>query len=373
MLDSDGSARELSQSPSTAANRAATPGRSSENFSPNIRQLLITRPARRQGPLPEPSAMPMFGHTSESSEEVPPPAPAPQARVPQQQAQRPPAQQGRPRAKGRAAWSAAASRCFKAYCRCSTLAVLSVVGLCFMPGFFFPNAARGAQAFITIGEELGQATSGIAHAGANMTKAMAFVVTALTNQGASLADTAWKGVDLTNVSVKVGAGRLFAGEVETLEDVLFCEAGRNLTGVPTELESIWKPLLKALRSEVPVAQVEHQSFVSQGHWHTLSLWGRSLRSGYSGVAWRVAEVDFTVAWANPLWELAECDTDTEAEQVAALLQALVSTTAPVSVDVELSEAAVAESPVLETGGPRAWWRWLGRWLRRRRRVREDEL
>ena len=105
--------------------------------------------------------------------------------------------------------------------------MLGVTACSLLPGVLFPNVARGTQAVISIGEELGMAGSNIAQAGANVTRGVAFVVTSLTNTGASLVDTAWEGVDLADVEVKAATGRLFAMDVEQLREALFNEETRR--------------------------------------------------------------------------------------------------------------------------------------------------
>ena len=79
-------------------------------------------------------------------------------------------------------------------------------------------------------------------------------------------------------------------------------------GAPRVADQAWTPEFGrapdfgAGERELPLAMNSHACFLPNGTWKALTLWGRRLQSGYVGVAWRAANVSFTVTWSNPLWE-----------------------------------------------------------------------
>eukprot|EP00959_Pyramimonas_sp_CCMP1952_P245767 5136459-Pyramimonas_sp.AAC.1 len=69
-------------------------------------------------------------------------------------------------------------------------------------------------------------------AGANVSSSAARIFSALTDNALGLAETAWEGIDLANVTVNSSAGRIFFDGNEYAEDVLTTPEARAVMGLP---------------------------------------------------------------------------------------------------------------------------------------------
>ena len=173
-----------------------------------------------------------------------------------------------------------------------------------------------------VAEEVGGAAGRMMGAGANVSSSAARIFSALTDNTLSLAETAWEGIDLTNVSVNSSAGRIFFDGNEYAEDVLTTPEARAVMALPDLwLQALADILIFASPSR-PLVEVHKHIFISDSSYTALDLWMAWFDTGHAGLAWRTASVTYSVRWANPIWSLTE-DATSQTVRISELLQGAV--------------------------------------------------
>ena len=246
-------------------------------------------------------------------------------------------------------------RAVKAGCGCHggvSCTVLIIALL--LPAAWTPLLARSFSIASDVAEEVGGAAGRMMGAGANVSSSAARIFSAITDNTLNLAETAWEGIDLTNVSVNSSAGRLFFDGSEDARELLSTPEAESLMALPAHWRaSLWDLLAFASPSR-PLVEVSRHYFYSAEAFTSVDLRLAWFDTGHAGVAWRVAEVTFTAKWCNPMWELTS-DISSEHQRIAGMLHEAVQATIQ-QPDLTLSRAALAHAPVLAppTWPARAW-------------------
>ncbi len=277
----------------------------------------------------------------------------------------PPAQQRAPPLRRRTTWLGASWKVAKRLCGCNWAgSFLALLVALTAPAAWSPLLARSVTIASDVAEEIGGATGRMMGAGANMSSSAARVFSALTDNTLNLADTAWTGIDLVNVSVNSSAGRLFIDGAEDLIDAVESPEAKRLMGLPDHWQSFLRDVLSFASPSRPVVDLHRNFFYSASSFTALDLHVKWLDSGHVGVSWRGSEVTFAARWCNPLWELTS-DVTSEHLRIAELLGQAIDATIS-RPDLHLAKAHLQEAPVLV---PPGWairaWRWARKQLRPR--------
>ena len=184
-----------------------------------------------------------------------------------------------------------------------------------------PAFGRSLTAIANLSADVGSASGKIALASANVSEVAAAFVIALTSNTMSMADEAWHGVDLLQVHANCERGRTLIDDGYYFREFLESEGGSHLLLVPWDVRMAIADVVGQISPRMPYLEFHRHDVNLSSHYWEIHVECRLLRSGYTGILWKSALVNFTATWANPLWELAELSTDSEDEQIRSKIRA----------------------------------------------------
>lgn len=157
--------------------------------------------------------------------------------------------------------------------------------------------------------------------------------------------TLWRGVDLVNVRLFSRRGTVVADAKEVILAWLGSPAGQVWHNCSNEeVLEVWKSALASLSMQLPLVSLQQGVFETHGHFLSTRVHVSFKWTGHVLFQFQLTEVYFSPRWANPLWEAAAMDLDSETEQVQALLQRLMDNLPAVNdSQILLSAADVAAS------------------------------
>ena len=265
-------------------------------------------------------------------------------------------------ARKRSTWSWA-GRALRFGCAGNVTCAMAVLAL-LVPAAWSPLLARTVTVAADVAEEVGGAAGRMMGAGANVSSSAARIFSAITDNTLNFAETAWEGIDLTNVSVQSSAGRFFFDGQDDPVEVLALPEARALMGLPDFWQQSLVDISIFASPSRPIAEVHRHHFHTASYYSSLDLWLVWLDTGHVGLAWRWASVTYAARWSNPLWDLT-ADVTAEHIRISAMLQDAVQATI-VRPDLSLNRDALASAPALQ---PPPWplvaWRWgkrLAAWV-----------
>jgi len=202
--------------------------------------------------------------------------------------------------------------------------------------------AVGASADITVAaSELAVRVINSTTSGFTVISSLAW---AMTSSSLGVFEASWSGVDLVNVSAWRTQGRLRAPSPDTLAAWLGSSAARRVTACADDrIHAAWKAGVQSLSRDLTLADNSQDFLHTQGSFSRVSFAARLLDFGDVELRYEFLNASFAPQWANPLWALLEVDIDTQAVQIAGLLDSLVKQVPQVAaVDYALSdEEAIA--------------------------------
>ncbi|CAK0903145.1 unnamed protein product, partial [Prorocentrum cordatum] len=223
-----------------------------------------------------------------------------------------------------------------------------------LPAAWSPRLARSVTIASDMAEQVGEAARRAMHAGANASSSAAQIFSAITDNTLIFAETVWEGIDLTSVTVKSSAGRLFFDGSDDLLEAILAPKAQGLMALPSHWRHSLARVLELSSPTRPLVEVHWDHFCSRGRFTALELWMKHFDVGHVDLAWRSAEASFTAYWN--LFS----DISPEYLKIDAMLQEALEATIP-QPDLSLSKGALGHAPVLVAPSfvIRAW-RWVCR-------------
>ena len=186
--------------------------------------------------------------------------------------------------------------------------------------------ARVLGSVATVTESVGNATTDFIGASSRITSSAAGLVLAVTENGLNITETAWRGIDVVNLTAARCGGTVVVDNAATLRSwlhshhaqlLLPCLKVDNKALVAAAGESV---SLGSQAIDVSAEQLDLQGLFSS---HRLVA---SLRpDGQVMISFDFVSVSFASLWCNPLWEILGYPFDAEKEQILAALSSGVAT------------------------------------------------
>jgi hypothetical protein len=167
---------------------------------------------------------------------------------------------------------------------------------------------------------MGLTAGEVAKAGVNLTD---FAVH-ISRSSISLMNEAWRGVDLTDASVNAAGARWFIHS--GIDPIFFfhSRAAPHLVRLPPKYLQILMDVMSSVSHTMPVIEDVTSELISNTSFVQFEYQVRLLHNGFIGVQYFFGQVNFTVRWSNPLWEMVQLDVGHELETIQAELQATVT-------------------------------------------------
>ena len=182
--------------------------------------------------------------------------------------------------------------------------------------------AVGASADITVAaSELAVRVINSTSSGFTVVSSLAW---AMTSSSLGVFEASWSGVDLVDVSAWRTQGRLRAPSPETMAAWLGSTSARRVTACEDDrIHSAWTAGVQSLSAELTLAENSQDFLSTRGSFSRVSFAARLLDFGEVELRYEFLNASFAPQWANPIWALLEVDIDTQAVQIAGLLDSLV--------------------------------------------------
>ena len=240
----------------------------------------------------------------------------------------------------------------------SAFMALLLVGLCTV---CVPSVAKAVDVVSTVALSLGGAGGQFAWASANLTEAISAVVVASTSSTLSLAEEAWKGVDLLNVTASAESGRLVIDDAAELRRYLMSPAGVDLLPVPEELRAFVAERAAGMSQRLPNLDVQRSFLNVSGYLWDLEVSFRVLDYGHLAMGWRAGWASFEPRWANPFWDVFDIAVEAEVEQIQSKAQRVL--TELLRLHPRPASDSFRDVPLIVTTSWAAWWWWLSAWVK----------
>ena len=245
----------------------------------------------------------------------------------------------------RACWKALSCRNLRKW---SLVVVLALLCVPFFAGSgdLLRGLGKGVNAAATLADGVAAAAGTVAEAGANISVEVAHATLAAMSTSKSVADNAWQGVDLVNITAASGVVRVAA--VSTLGLGNWVEHGGG-GAVPKVMAPGLARQIRVLHRGLPQLDFANASYDEHGAYLRRRGKVKHLRSNFVALVVSVASVDFHVRWANQFWELFEFDPYRQHPQVLRSLDAVIDSLEPPPEDLmTLDDSSVDTSslPVL---------------------------
>ena len=197
--------------------------------------------------------------------------------------------------------------------------------------------------------------------GANVTTAVATLMVTAASSTMSLGTEAWRGVDLMNITIRLAEGVVAGDSGEVVLEWLDSGRGRRCTNYSDEMRTAARDVLETVGVSMP-----HVTAVSAtiplGNAFVMAVHeGRLLASGYIMFRFQMINASYTPVWANPVWEWAGIEPESEAAQIEDTLRALMAKV-PGRQELPTTDALLATGslPILVPARAKRWARWA--WL-----------
>ena len=196
--------------------------------------------------------------------------------------------------------------------------------------------------------------------GVNVTRSISDLGISIARGSVSLMEEAWAGVDLLNASVTASGARWFFDPQLGARGFWDSDISKVLVRAPANQTNILKlatasvsPLLPKLRD----AKVSHDV---RGTYSEFQYQVQLFPNGLTGVQYFHGAVNYTPAWANPVWEVVGQDISRALPRIQDLLQDALAKAAP----WEFRRQNLHDDPMstLDRVRPAAWWQLRGAML-----------
>ena len=249
-------------------------------------------------------------------------------------------------ARRRACWKALSCRNLRKW---SLVMVLALLCVPFFTGSgdLLRGLGKGVNAAATLADGVAAAAGTVAEAGANISVEVAHATLAALSTSKSVADDAWQGVDLVNITAASGVVRVAA--VSALDLGSWVEHGGG-GAVPMVMAPGLARQIRALHRGLPQLDFGNASYDEQGAYLRWRGKVKHLRSNFVALAVSVASVDFHVRWANRFWELFEFDPYRQHPQVLRSLDVVIDSLEPPPEDLMTLDGSSVDAsslPVLK--------------------------
>ena len=168
----------------------------------------------------------------------------------------------------------------------------------------FGHAGRIVGAGADAVEGAGKFVSGAFLMGGNASVEVASLAVAAVSYGASIAQDAWRGFEVSDTTVLRTRGRLAAADAASLGDYLASSAGRRAYSLDNDSALLIMDIAEGLSIAVPHLQVARLVAHTDTHLMEARVEARILRSGWLAIDFALHKVDYQVTWVNPAWDLA---------------------------------------------------------------------
>ena len=132
----------------------------------------------------------------------------------------------------------------------------------------------------------------------------------------NLTANVWHGVDVFEIVAQRCAGRLAGDSADIVAEWLHSyEAKRLLPCLSPPLADALSMAARSVHAGLPFLETHLEDLNASGTYGAVHLEARILISGQLQLRFDTSNLTFSVAWANPLWELAAFETSVEKEQI----------------------------------------------------------
>ena len=183
--------------------------------------------------------------------------------------------------------------------------------------------ARGLNAAADLASNVSDAMGTILTVGSNATVQVARLATAVSESGLCLAQEAWSGVDVLNISATCEQGRILSDDSEGLASYLATPLGRATVHLPERFLIDALAAVASVSYRIPSIELERRFINISGDFESIHIRAQLVNRHFIGMSWRSSAVTFEARWANPFWEALEVDVGTEEEQILQRVLALV--------------------------------------------------
>ena len=148
------------------------------------------------------------------------------------------------------------------------------------------------------------------------------VVKAFSVESMDLVHTAWRGVDLLNLTCTKTAGRVVGLTASEVSAWFLGESGVAGTMCnKSQILDLWISAAHSVELGIPTVDSTMQHFNVSGEYWEAAVVAGLLPGGWISVDFAHTRVSFQARWANPFWELIELEVQQEAPQMVRQLQA----------------------------------------------------
>ena len=148
------------------------------------------------------------------------------------------------------------------------------------------------------------------------------VVKAFSVESMGLVHTAWRGVDLLNLTCTKTAGRVIGLTASEVSAWFLGESGVAVTMCnKSQIFDLWISAARSVELGVPTVDNTMQHFNVSGEYWEAAVVAGLLPGGWISVEFAHTRVSFQARWANPFSELIELEVHQEAPQMVRQLQA----------------------------------------------------
>ena len=187
-----------------------------------------------------------------------------------------------------------------------------------------------------VSKSAGNAAVQVLDTGATVTATASTIFVEITASTWGAAQAAWRGVDLTNVTIAATMGRVVAADESDLIDWINGASTAELTkALPEQLE-LWKGVVGGMSLSLPVQEHFQETFVEGHALQRTEAQATILNSGQFAFTYHVQHVTFVPQWSNPLWQLLELNITAEAAQMQRTAASLLNSTARAKPAFELT-------------------------------------
>ncbi len=168
--------------------------------------------------------------------------------------------------------------------------------------------------------QLGESTSIAAGQAINLTGVVAAsatdVVSAVTSNGLTAAANAWHGVDILDLQAQRCTALLTLDGGEVLQE--WFDRPASLVMVPCLNPVLRQQLLATAESVslgMPAAQFMDEVIKLDTSFESVKVWGQLLPSGKLQLTFELIQLNYHLAWSNPLWDQFQLDVHMERSQI----------------------------------------------------------
>ena len=236
---------------------------------------------------------------------------------------------------------------------------LSILVFACMPRAMFPHLSRNIAAGTSMFEQLANMTGSAATAAGLVSSSVGAVALGTSQSVLNVAHDVWKGVDLSNVSLRLDLGRAVVLHSEAFSQLIANDIGNDFSAMPTAMKDELLLLVSRISPWMPLLQLDRRQSLLHESYSSLEALAVSLPGGFVGVSWRWATASFDVVWSNPMW----CplfDSTSEVEQIAQVLTSAVTRMGGPSWRHPLRADAFGDVPFFTP----TYWQWMQVQLRR---------